>query len=136
MRRLLSRVALWCAMALAFGAFAPRADAAQLSTGVLALKNGQTDAMVVQKARYRCWWRHGYRHCGNVHHRRWWRHHARHRHHRHWRHRYLHNRHWRHRHAWRQRHYGHRHYYYRSYYRPHARAYYRPHVYCIGLCWW
>lgn len=139
MRKLFSLMAICCAMAAAFGVFAPRASAAQLPNGVLALKVDQ--AAVVQKARYRCWWRHGYRHCGYVHHRRWWRHHRWHRHwgHRHWRHhRYWHNRYWRHHHAWRERYYGRRHYYYRPYVRPVYRPYYRyrPYAYCIGLCWW
>ncbi len=60
MRKLLSLVALCCAMALAFGGFAPRASAAQLPTGLLALKTDRVGA--VQDVRYRCWWRDG---CGN-----------------------------------------------------------------------
>jgi hypothetical protein len=140
MKKLYSLIAVCCAMAAAFGVFAPRASAAQLPSGVLALKVDQ--AAVVQKARYRCWWRNGYRHCGYGHHRRWWwRHHHRGHYwgHRHWRrHGYWHNRYWRHRHAWRQRYYGRRHYYYRPYVRPVYRPYYhyRPYAYCIGLCWW
>ena len=62
MKKLLSFLALSCAMVLAFGAFAPRASAAALPTGVVTLKADQTG--VVQEARYRCWWRNGYRHCG------------------------------------------------------------------------
>ncbi|MGH9697687.1 MAG: hypothetical protein ACRD5Z_26340 [Bryobacteraceae bacterium] len=141
MKKLLSLIALSCAMVLAVVAFAPRASAAMLTTDVLGLKSNQ--ATTVQQARYRCWWRYGYRHCGYGHH-RWWRHHHRygywgHRHWRnhYWRHRYWHNRYWRHHSAWRERYYGHRHYYYQSYYRPHYyRPYYRPYAYCIGLCWW
>ena len=64
MRKLLSLVALCCAMALAFGGFAPRASAAQLPTGLLALKTDRVGA--VQDVRYRCWWRDGYRRCGWV----------------------------------------------------------------------
>lgn len=144
MKKLLSFFALSCAMVLAFGAFAPRASAAALPTGVVTLKAEQTG--VVQEARYRCWWRNGYRHCGYAH--RGWRHHG-YWHHRHWRHRYWrhhgwhhrgywHNRHWRHHRTWRERYYGHRHYYYRPYVRPAYRPVYRyrPYAYCIGLCWW
>lgn len=125
MRKLLSIIALSCAMALAFGAYAPGARAGVLTNGVLALKGDQTN--LIEQARYRCWWRHGYRHCG-------YRHGWRHRHwgyHRGWRHRYWRNR------YWRQRYYRHhheiyrRHYYYNSYRRPVYRS-----GYCIGLCWW
>ncbi len=165
MRKLLSFIALSCAMALAFGAYAPGARAAALTNGVLALKADQPG--LVEKTRYRCWWRHGYRHCGYRH---GWRHGYGRRHygyvygwhHRHWRHRY-----------W--RHYGYynnydggyrprrgyytadgeyhpyrgyyaadgeyrpyrRHYYYNSYTRPAYRPRYaQPGGYCIGLCWW
>jgi hypothetical protein len=112
MRKLLSLVALCCAMALAVGGFAPRASAAQLPAGLLALKTDKIGS--VQEVRYRCWWRHGYRHCGYGHHRGW-------RHHR----------------AWRKGYYGRRHYYYRSYARPYyGPTYRRPYAYCIGLCWW
>lgn len=89
MRKLLSLIALSCAMAIAFGAYAPRAGATVLTTGVAALSGEQTSS--VQKAYYRCWWRYGYRHCGYSHHR--------------WRHGYY----WRHRHGyygWRHRNYG------------------------------
>lgn len=133
MRKLLSLVALCCAMALAFGGFAPRASAAQLPTGLLALKTDRVGA--VQDVRYRCWWRDGYRRCGYVGHRGWRQHHRWNRgswRHRHWRHR-----HWRHHRAWRSGYYGRRHYYYRSYARPsYGYAYRRPYAYCIGLCWW
>ncbi|AGK60017.1 hypothetical protein HYPDE_41748 [Hyphomicrobium denitrificans 1NES1] len=126
MGKLLSLAALCCAMALAVGGFAPRASAAQLPAGLLALKTDKIGS--VQEVRYRCWWRHGYRHCGYGHHRGW-------RHHR-WHRGYWRNRHWRHRH-WRHRYHGHRHYYYRSYARPYQGTYYRrPYAYCIGLCWW
>ncbi|CCB65942.1 MULTISPECIES: hypothetical protein [unclassified Hyphomicrobium] len=118
MRKLLSIIALSCAMALAFGAYAPGARAGALTSGVLALKGDQ--ANLIEKARYRCWWRNGYRHCG---YRRGWRHHYG------WRHRY-----WRHRYYRRHHSVYRRHYYYNSYRRPSAYRY-RP-GYCIGLCWW
>jgi hypothetical protein len=150
MRKLLSFIALACAMILAFGANAPSARAGALTSSVLALKLEQPN--LVEKAYYRCWWRYGYRHCGYRHG---------------WRHRY-----WRH-HHWRQRYWRRHHYYgyyngyrpYRSYasedgeYNPYRRGYYtadgeyhlyrrhyyynsyrhptnRPYAYCIGLCWW
>jgi hypothetical protein len=93
MRKLLSLIALSCAIAMAFGAYAPGARAAALTTGVLALKVEQP--ATVQKAYYRCWWRNGYRHCGFRRHS--WRH-------GYWRHRYGY---WRHRYGyygWRHRH--------------------------------
>jgi hypothetical protein len=127
MRKLLSIIALSCAMALAFGAYAPGARAAALTNGVLALRVDQPS--LVEKARYRCWWRHGYRHCGYSY---GWRRHYGWRHHRGygygygWRHRLWHNHHgygWRHRY-WR-RHYGwrHRYWHYRRYYGGEYRAY-------------
>ncbi|WP_409560465.1 hypothetical protein RLW55_12635 [Hyphomicrobium sp. B1] len=119
MRKLLSIIALSCAMALAFGAYAPSARAGALTSGVLALKGDQ--ANLVEKARYRCWWRNGYRHCGYRH--GYWRHH------RAWRHRHWRNRYYRRHHSVYRRHY-----YYNSYRRPYAYRY-RP-GYCIGLCWW
>jgi hypothetical protein len=129
MRKLLSIIALSCVMAMAFGAYAPGARAGALTSGVLALKVDQ--ANLVEKARYRCWWRHGYRHCGYRHgwrHRYGWRH-------RHWRHRgYGYGYGWR-RHLWRQ-HYGWRHRYYSQHqygwrnrywrYRRYYGGYYRP----------
>jgi hypothetical protein len=152
MKKWLSLIALCCAMAVGF-AYAPAARAEALTTGILALKSKQES--VAEKARYRCWWHHGYRRCG------YYRpyHHG-------WRHRYWRHRHWRHYH-----HYGYydgyrpyRGYYsadgiYHSYrsdayrsdnvvdgeYRPYRRHYYynsyrhptyRPYGYCIGLCWW
>ncbi len=166
MRKLLSLIALSCAIAMAFGAYAPGARAAALTTGVLALKVEQPAA--VQKAYYyyghQRWHHHGYR---------WRRHHG-------WRHHYG----WRHRygyHGWRHRHYGWHHRYWRNTWRYHAwrdqtedqtsyqdwrdrfyqeHGYYpfRRHYYynsystytqptyrrrhapgdgfCIGLCWW
>jgi hypothetical protein len=108
MRKLLSIIALCCAMALAFGAYAPSARAGALTSGVLALKGDQ--ANLVEKARYRCWWRHGYRRCGYSY---GWRRHRGYGYGYGWRHRLWHNHHgygWRHRY-WR-RHYGWRHRYY------------------------
>ncbi|MBS0235621.1 MAG: hypothetical protein JSR99_19310 [Proteobacteria bacterium] len=128
MKKWLSLVALCCAMAVGFGAYAPEARAAAaLTNGVLALKPNQTN--LIEKARYRCWWHNGYRRCGYTHgwRHRYWRHHGY-----AWRHRYWRNRYWRHRY-YRRHHYPYRrHYYYNSY----ARPYNRPYGYCIGLCWW
>ncbi len=130
MRKWLSFIALCCAMAMAFGVYAPSARAAALTSSVLTLKADQTN--FVEKTRYRCWWRDGYRRCGYT---RGWRHH------RYWRHRYG----WRHRyyrrHNYSYRSYSYRrHYYYNSYSRPYTynRPYttYRRPGYCIGLCWW
>lgn len=124
-RKLLSIIVLSCAMALAFGAYAPGARAGALTSGLLALKGDQ--ANLVEKASYRCWWRNGYRHCG---YRRGWRHHYG------WRHRYWRNRYWR-QGYYRRHHYPYRrHYYYNSYSRPYYGYSYRRPVYCIGLCWW
>lgn len=121
MRKLLSFIVLSCAMALSFGALAPSARAGALPSGVLAIKSDHTN--LIEQARYRCWWRNGYRHCG---YRRGWRH-------RHYRNGYYRNRYWRHRYY--RRHYYHprRHYYYNSYARP---RYAPTSGYCIGLCWW
>lgn len=137
MRKLLSLAALVCAAVVTVLAFAPRANAAVLPSGVAALaaENNET----IQKAYYRCWWTdEGYRRCGYRHrhwrggywgHRHW-------RHHHYWRHRY-----WRYRHYWRDSsddygyrpYYHRRHYYYRSYYSGYRPGYYRN---CIGICWW
>lgn len=136
MRKLLSLIALSFAMAIAFGVNAPRANAAVLTTNILTLKADQP-AAGVQQARYRCWWRHGYRHCGYRHH-RW--------HHRHWGQGYGYHRGWRHRH-WRDRNWRHRyyqrhnqeyrrHYYYNSYQPTYRRQANPRYGYCIGLCWW
>ncbi|MFA5956003.1 hypothetical protein [Hyphomicrobium sp.] len=139
MRKLLSLIALSCAMAMAFGVYAPGARAGALTNSVLALKADQGN--LIEKARYRCWWRNGYRRCGYRHgwrHRYYGRHYGYRRHYGYgWRQRQA----WRNR-NWRQRYYGsedypyRRHYYYNSYKRP----YYRPNAarpgYCIGLCWW
>jgi hypothetical protein len=142
MRKLLSLVALSCVMAVAFGAFAPRANATLLPSGVVTLKVEQADA--VQKAYYGCWWRDGYRHCGYRH--RYWRHHYGWHHHYGWRHRYWRHRYYHRHHYWREgydgdydsgRYYHRRHYYYRSYDRPYYRGYgYGLYRNCIGLCWW
>ena len=144
MRKLLSLIALSCAMAIAFGAYAPRASAAVLTTGVAALSGEQTSS--VQKAYYRCWWRDGYRQCGYRHHRRhygYWRHH-RYGHHYGWRHRYWRDRYWRWRHAESdsdEHDYTYRRHYYYNSYSSYVRPTYRRRTvpaygYCIGLCWW
>ncbi|MGO4684006.1 hypothetical protein [Hyphomicrobium sp. 2TAF46] len=166
MKNLLSLIALSCAMAILFGANAPRARAAVLTSNVLTLKAEQSGT--VQQARYRCWWRHGYRHCGFRRHswrHGYWRHrhgYWRHRHHRYygynWRERGWQYRAWREEHEvptdgqsdyqqWRDRYYAEhgyypyrRHYYYNSYSTYTQPTYRRRHVpgdgYCIGLCWW
>ncbi|MBY0561382.1 hypothetical protein [Hyphomicrobium sp.] len=129
MRKLLSLIALSCAMAIAFGANAPQARAAILTTNISALKAEQS--ATVQQARYRCWWRNGYRHCGYRHHRRWDNGYG---YHRGWRHRHWRDRYWRHRYYYRHHQQYRRHYYYNSYqpaYRRHPR-----YGYCIGVCWW
>ncbi|MET0639389.1 MAG: hypothetical protein ABWZ19_05185 [Hyphomicrobium sp.] len=148
MRKWLSIIALACALAMGFGAYAPGARAAALTSDVLALKGDR--ANIVEKARYRCWWSEGYRRCGYRHgwrHRygrhygwrhRYWRHHGW-RHHG-WRHRGWRYRQWQRERAWRQEYYQRqdypyrRHYYYNSYNRPVVRP--RAGGYCIGLCWW
>jgi hypothetical protein len=125
MRKLLSLVALSCAVMVAAGVFATRANATPLPSGVMTLKVEQSDA--VQKAYYG-----GYRH------HRHWRHYG-------WRHGYGRHYGWRHHYGygyghygWRHHHYYHRrHYYYQSYDRPYYRGYgYGLYRNCIGLCWW
>jgi hypothetical protein len=142
MRKLLSLAALVVAAVVAVQAYAPRANADVLPSGVVALaaeKNG-----TIEKAYYRCRWTdEGYRRCG-YRHRHWrggyWGH-------RHWRHHYYGRHHYWRRHYWRHRYYGgasdddygyrpyyhRRHYYYRSYYSGYRTGYYRN---CIGICWW
>ncbi|SFV33225.1 hypothetical protein [Hyphomicrobium facile] len=130
MRKLLSLIALSCAMAIAFGANVPQARAAVLMTNISALKAEQS--ATVQQARYRCWWRNGYRHCGYRHHR--WNH--RYGYHHGWRHRHWRDRYWRHRYYYRHHQQYRRHYYYNSYQPAYRRHAYPRYGYCIGVCWW
>lgn len=81
MKLLLSLIALFGVIVIADVAVSPSANAMTVTTGINGLKAQQSG--VAEHVRYRCWWRHGRRHCGWVGPRRghrhcWWRHGRRH----------------------------------------------------------
>ena len=77
MKLLLSIIALFGVIAVTDIAVSASANATTLTTGIQVLKTERT--AVAEKTAYRCWWRHGRRHCRWVapwrgHRHCWWRH--------------------------------------------------------------